>query len=496
MTELTPSLSEFKRLSKKFNVVPVTREIPADTETPVSCFLKNGDKAYSYLLESVEGGEKLARFSFIGGKPALVFKSKGKRITLESASGKTKTFDTQLDPLAELEKILSQYHQAPMADLPPFSGGAVGYLSYDTVRFYEKIPDKNKDVQQIPDSLFIFTDTLFVFDHIRQTIKVVSNAMIQKGDKPEVVYRRATQKIDEQIRALRGSALPKPIPTRSAKIKMSSNFSKKSFGSIVKKAQAYIRKGDIFQVVLSQAFSTDIHNDAFHIYRSLRSVNPSPYMFYINGGDFQLVGSSPEVHVRCENGKAMLRPIAGTRPRGTSTTQDKKFESDLLADTKERAEHLMLVDLGRNDLGRVCAYKSVKVPEFMTIERYSHVMHIVSLVEGQLRKGQTAFDLLRATFPAGTVSGAPKVRAMEIIDELENQKRGFYSGVVGYFGYSGNLDSCITIRTILVKNKRAYVQAGAGIVTDSKPAMEYQETVNKAKALVRAIELSHKEVFI
>lgn len=476
--------------------MPVYREILADFETPVSCFLKNGDKPYSYLLESVEGGEKLARYSFIGGRPALVFKSKGRRITLEDASGKTRSFATDADPLAELEKILSQHRQAPIQGLPPFSGGAVGYMSYDSVRFFEKIPDKNKDVQQIPDSLFIFTDTLIVFDHISQTIKVVSNAVIKKGQKAEAVYREAVHKIDAQVRLLRNTTLPKSGKTRSYAIQMKSNFTKPGFEAIVKKAQKYIHKGDIFQVVLSQAFSTDIKTDAFHIYRSLRSVNPSPYMFYINGGDFQLVGSSPEVHVRCESGKAMLRPIAGTRKRGTSPSEDKKLEADLLADAKERAEHLMLVDLGRNDLGRVCAYSSVRVPEFMTIERYSHVMHIVSLVEGQLRKGQTPFDLLRATFPAGTVSGAPKVRAMEIIDELENQKRGFYSGVVGYFGYSGNLDSCITIRTILVKKGRAYVQAGAGIVLDSKPAMEYQETVNKAKALVRAIELSHKEVFI
>ena len=497
MSEIFPDKKTFLKLAGKYNVVPVSREISADLETPVSCFLKVGDRPYSYLLESVEGGQNLARYTFIGASPSLVFQSKGRQITIESPGKAKKTFKAAKDPLTELEKLLKGYQQAPVGDLPPFCGGAVGYLGYDTVRFFEKIPDKNPDAQRIPESLFIFTDILFVFDHIHRKLKVVCNVFLDKGDPPEEAYERAVEKIDREIRRLRSIAPgPGTAPKRTAAYsqKIRSNFSPASFRKAVLKAKQYIKAGDIFQVVLSQAFRTPLTAQPFDVYRSLRSVNPSPYMFYLNGGDFQLIGSSPEVHVRYEEGKATLRPIAGTRPRGAGEAADRKLEKELLNDKKECAEHLMLVDLGRNDLGRVCEYKSVHVPEFMVIERYSHVMHIVSLVEGRLKKGKNAFDLLRATFPAGTVSGAPKVRAMQIIDELENQKRGFYAGVVGYFSFSGNLDSCIAIRTILVKDKTALVQAGAGIVADSDPDKEYFETVNKAKALMKAIEIAEQGV--
>ena len=497
MEQYFPSKAEFAKLAKKGALVPVYREILADLETPVSAYLKLGDRPYSYLLESVEGGEKLARFSVIGLAPQLVFRSTGRRITISEPGRADKTFTTSADPLAELEKLLKRYKQPPMKGLPPFSGGAVGYMGYDTVRFIEKIPDKNKDVHGIPDSVFVFTDSLVVFDHINKKIKVVCNVRVDQFKNASDAYDSAVQKIDDEVRRLRSGLSQmriSPQPEKPVKLKVESNFTKDAFRAIVQKAKHYIKIGDIIQVVLSQKFSVKVHSHPFDIYRALRSINPSPYMFYLNFEGFQLAGSSPEIHVRCENGKAVVRPIAGTRRRGKNTAEDKALEKELLADPKERAEHLMLVDLGRNDLGRVCDFKTVKVPEFMVVERYSHVMHIVSHVEGLLKKGKTLYDLLRATFPAGTVSGAPKVRAMQIIDQLENRKRGFYAGIVGYFSYSGNLDSCIAIRTILIKDGVATVQAGAGIVADSDPSAEYEETVNKAKALVKAIEAAENGV--
>jgi anthranilate synthase component 1 len=496
MESYFPGKKEFLKLAKKGNLIPVSREILADLETPVSAFLKLGGRPYAYLLESAEGGERLSRYSFLASDPALVFKSKGRDITLVS-KGKEKSFRTKHDPLFELEKIMRRYRQPAVAGLPPFSGGAVGFLGYDNVRFIEKIPDKNKDEGGIPDALFVFTESLLVFDHWHKKIQVISNAYLDDFKSPEEAYASAIGKIELEIRRLRslsGQAISsvRPAPARPAPVR--SNFTKRAFEKAVGKAKRYIQKGDIIQVVLSQAFKTKVETSAFDIYRALRSVNPSPYMFYLDCDGFQLVGSSPEIHVRCENRQAVLRPIAGTRPRGQSSREDLKLEKELLQDPKERAEHVMLVDLGRNDLGRVCDYESVKVSEFMTVERYSHVMHIVSHVKGRLRKNKTLYDLLRATFPAGTISGAPKVRAMEIIDELENKRRGFYSGIVGYFSYSGNLDSCIAIRTILVKDGWAAVQAGAGIVADSDPRKEYQETVNKSKALLKAIEIAEKGV--
>lgn len=489
-----PDKKEFIRLARLGNVIPVAREILADLETPVSAYLKLRTGAYDYLLESVEGGETLARYSFIGGEPSRVFKSKGRRIFLKTPGKKEVSFVTSRDPLFELEKILKGFKQAPVSGMPPFSGGAVGYLGYDAVRFIEKIPDKNKSAVDIPDAVFIFTETLIAFDHRDKKIKVICNAFLDDFKNPGAAYESACQKIEQILSRLR--TLPVPLSgveagnKKQQPLQVTSNFSKGAFTKAVQKAKRHIKMGDIIQVVLSQAFRCKITADPFNVYRALRSINPSPYMFTINCSDFDLVGSSPEVHVRCEGRKAELRPIAGTRPRGADRGEDLRFEKELLNDPKEKAEHLMLVDLGRNDLGRVCDYKSVKVTEFMTVERYSHVMHLVSHVEGTLKKGRSLFDLLRATFPAGTISGAPKVRAMQIIDELENQKRGFYSGIVGYFSYSGNLDSCIAIRTLLVKDKTAYVQAGAGIVADSDPKKEYQETVHKAKALIQAVEVA------
>ncbi len=494
MSSVHPSKPEFLRLSKKANLVPVYREILADVDTPVSSFLKLGDLPYSYLLESVEGGEKIARYSFIGVSPSLIFKTKGKKVSIIETGKGEHTFETSHDLLFELEKILKHYHQAKVKGLPPFSGGAVGYMGYDTVRFFETIPNKNKDAMDLPESLFVFADTVFVFDHLNKNIKVVTNVRIDRFPNAEKAYDYALQTIEDAVKRLRSLPVTRYGSNDASKgpLKIESNFTKAAFEKAVQKAKQYIKKGDIFQLVLSQAFKTKITKTPFQIYRALRSINPSPYMFYLNMKDFHLVGASPEVHVRYEDGQAILRPIAGTRRRGESEAQDKRLEKELLSDPKECAEHLMLVDLGRNDLGRVCDFKSVKVTDFMVIERYSHVMHIVSNVIGKLSKGKTLFDLLRATFPAGTVSGAPKVRAMEIIDELENQRRGVYAGVVGYFSYSGNLDSCIAIRTIVVKNDMAVVQAGAGIVADSVPANEFDETVNKARALMKALEYAER----
>lgn len=485
-----PNKEEFTKLSKKGNLIPVYREILADFQTPLSCYARIDKSNYSFLLESVEGGERLARYSFLGGFPSLVFSSKADKIIL--TEGKVRKTFTTNDPIQELKKILSQYKFVRVDGLPRFSGGLVGFFGYDMVRFMEDLPDKNPDDLKVPDSVFMLTDMLLIFDHVDHKIKVVSNVHVKAN--PLKSYDEAITKIEKIINELK-SVPSKKIATvnkRAAGLRLKSNFTEEGFEKIVKKAKEYIKKGDIIQVVLSQRFEARIESSPFQIYRALRSINPSPYMYYLKLNDFSLVGSSPEIMVRCEDGVVELRPIAGTRPRGASEEEDSSLLKELLADPKERAEHIMLVDLGRNDIGRVCSYKSVKVSELMTIEKYSHVMHIVSDVSGRLKDNKDVFDVIRATFPAGTVSGAPKVRAMEIIDELENVRRGTYAGSVGYFSFSGNLDSCITIRTILIKDNVAYIQAGAGIVADSDPKREYQETVNKAKALVRAIEMAEE----
>lgn len=486
-----PDKEEFIKLAKRGNLVPVYREILADFETPLSAFTKIDRGSHSFLLESVEGGESLARYSFLGSAPSLVFSSKGRRITLTEGRI-SKNFITKDDPIEELRRILNGFKFVKVKGLPRFSGGLVGFLGYDMVRFLEDMPDKNSDDLKLPDSVFMLTDTLLIFDHVDHKIKVVSNVHI-KGD-PSKSYDEAVKKIEGIIKHLK-TPLPKTGPgflKRKRPLKLKSNFTKREYEGIVKKAKGYVKRGDIIQAVLSQRLQAPIESHPFEIYRALRSINPSPYMYYLKLGDFSLVGSSPEIMVRCEDGFIELRPIAGTRPRGASQGEDERLARDLLNDPKERAEHIMLVDLGRNDVGRVSEYKSVKVSELMTIEKYSHVMHIVSDVTGRLKKDCDTFDLIRATFPAGTVTGAPKVRAMEIIDELENIRRGPYAGSVGYFSFSGNLDSCITIRTILIKDGLAYIQAGAGIVADSKPEREYEETMNKAKALLRAIEMAER----
>ena len=486
-----PSKPEFIKLAKKANVVPVYKEILADTLTPVSAFQKIANGC-SYLLESVEGQEKIARFSFIGIEPSVIFKSKGNLIEL-TRFGKAKKYSAP-DPLFEIQKIMNDFKAAEIKGLPRFSGGLVGYMGYDMVRFFEKLPDKNPDTLLIPDSVFMMADSLVIFDHSTHKVKIVVNSYLAQGSrlKAQEGYKRAIKKIDQIIVKLNRPEKHAKRKTKTKKHKVDSNFTKKEFEGLVKKAKEYIRAGDIIQVVPSQRFHTKLNCEAFDVYRALRSLNPSPYMYYLNFNGLKIAGSSPELLVRCENGIVETRPIAGTRPRGKSEEEDKKLEKELLADVKERAEHVMLVDLGRNDIGRVCKPGSVQVTDFMFIERYSHVMHIVSNCRGVLDKGRNAFDVLRACFPAGTVSGAPKVRAMEIIDELENTKRGYYAGAVGYFSFSGNMDTCITIRTMLVIGKDAFVQAGGGIVADSVPEKEYQETVNKAKAMIKAIEIAEE----
>ncbi|MCM8770551.1 MAG: anthranilate synthase component I [Candidatus Omnitrophica bacterium] len=477
-----PSEKEFIKLAKKGNVIPVYREILADTETPVSAYLKMRDD-YSYLLESVEGQEKIARYSFLGGSPSLIFKSKGKAVWINNHR-----FLTQKDPLDEIKKIMSQYKFVAMKELPRFCGGLVGYIGYDMIRFFEKIPDKNRDDLGLADSIFILTDTLIIFDHVNHKIRIISNAILSEKENPRIAYQRATKRIEAVYKKLKRPLSYKDVEFKKAKdLNPVSNVSRHQFIEMVNKAKRYIRAGDIIQVVLSQRFKAHIKNDTFAIYRRLRSLNPSPYMFYLKFKDLSLIGSSPEMLLRCENGIIKTRPIAGTRRRGKDEIEDLKLEKELLNDKKECAEHIMLVDLGRNDLGRVSRYGKVNVSDFMTVERYSHVMHIVSEVSGRLSPRKDMYDALRAAFPAGTVTGSPKIRAMEIIDELENIRRGPYAGCVGYISFSGNLDTAITIRTIIVKGRTAYIQAGAGIVADSKPEREYRETINKAKAQLEAL---------
>lgn len=485
-----PSYEDFCKKAKKGNLVPVYKEILADLETPVSAFLKIDDGKYSYLLESVEGGEKWGRYSFLGTSPFLIIRAKDKRIEVIK-NGKKSISDTDENPLLLLKRLLKEYKPVSIDGLPPFFGGAVGYLAYDMIRHFEDISLKKRGSLELPDIIFMFTDTLLIFDNIRQRIKVVSNALVkEKGTKK--AYNDAKAKIDGIIEKLKRRTADKGQRNIKKDIRLSSNYTKKGFEKAVEKSKEYIKAGDIFQVVLSQRFNTGLKSEPFNVYRALRAVNPSPYMFFLRLNDFSMAGSSPEVLVRCEDSEVTLRPIAGTRKRGKTAEEDKALEKELLADPKERAEHIMLVDLGRNDVGRVSEMGSVNVDELMVIEKYSHVMHIVSNIKGRLKKGMDAFDVIMACFPAGTVSGAPKIRAMQIIDELEPTMRGPYAGAVGYFSFSNNMDTCINIRSVIMKDKTAYIQAGAGIVADSVPSNEYQETVNKAKAMVRAIEMAEE----
>lgn len=481
------------------NLIPVYREICADLDTPVSAFRKI-DSGKSFLLESVEGGEKIARYSFLGSDPVTVILGHKGEVKIQERSRPGTVISTP-NPLAVLKELMSRFHPVPVPGLPRFSGGAVGYISYDYVRSLEPIPDENPDDLNLPEMAFFLVDTLLIFDHLAHTIKIVSNAFIE--DSADRAYDQAVERIDhlyERMKMpvassqildgdimLRRRASSPAADFIQSQSKISSNFTPAGFEECVMKAKEYIAAGDAIQVVLSQRLSTEISSNPFDLYRALRLVNPSPYMYYLHYDDTSIVGASPELLVRVVDGVIEERPIAGTRKRGATEEEDRFLAEDLLADPKERAEHIMLVDLGRNDVGRVCRPGTVQVTELMVIEKYSHVMHIVSNVKGILQDDKDCFDALSACFPAGTVSGAPKVRAMQIIEELEPVRRGPYAGAVGYFGFSGNMDTCITIRTIVIKGKTAYIQAGAGIVADSDPRLEYQETLNKAMALIEAI---------
>ncbi len=492
------SKEEFLRLSSKGNLIPVFKEILGDLETPVSAYMKlSKTSKYSFLLESVEGGEKFARFSFIARDPKLIVRSKANQAQiLQLINGMLKREDKPFDgsPLTIIRDLMKKYKAVDLPQLPRFFGGMVGYLSYDCVRFFERLSDNSKDDLKLDDMVLMQANDLVIFDHRHRTIKIVSCVFIDPKDSQAVKIK----KYNDALSIIEGliKDLSKALPVQSSKnsshqVHVKSNYTQAQYGAMVKTAKKHILAGDIIQVVLSQRFSVDINVPSLQIYRALRALNPSPYMFYLNLDGVQLVGASPELLVRCENGLVETRPIAGTRPRGQNEAEDEKLQKELLADPKEKAEHVMLVDLGRNDLGRVCQKGTVKLSEFMNIEKYSHVMHIVSNVQGQIADGKDALDVLEASFPAGTVSGAPKIRAMEIIEDLEGLKRGPYAGAVGYYSYSKNLDMCITIRTIVVHGRKAYVQAGAGIVADSDPVKEYVETVNKAKAQIKAIELAH-----
>jgi anthranilate synthase component I len=474
-----PTLDEVKKISNEGNLVPIYREIMADMETPVSAFLKINQEGNSFLLESVEGGQRLARYSFIGTSPFKIVKV--------SSNDKT-------DPLSLIAAEFNKYTIVTVDGLPRFSGGAVGYLAYEAVKRFEELPSPDSDTLNVPESVFMFVDTMMVFDHIKHTIKVLSHVRLN-GD-TESQYAAAVEKIDHLIGKLELPIQNTPQSNRNnASIfnsEIKSNFSKEDFIKCVQKIKDYITAGEAIQVVLSQRFSINTEAAPFDVYRALRSINPSPYMFYLDFNDFQIVGASPEILVRVEDGMVMTRPLAGTRWRGKTPEEDIRLEQELRGDIKERAEHIMLVDLGRNDIGKVSEPGSVKVSDLMQIERYSHVMHLVTHVQGKLQKGMTSFDALRACFPAGTVSGAPKIRAMEIIAEVEPDKRGPYAGAVGYFSFSGNMDMAIAIRTMVMKKGIAYIQAGCGVVYDSIPEHEYEESINKAQALLKAMEQAAK----
>ncbi len=480
-----PGCDEYLKLSETYNLIPVYAEMVVDMETTVSIFKKVCHEDYTYMLESVEGGENLARYSFIGLEPMVNYRYENGTGIINKIGGQVEVPGGPLDIL----RIIMDRYRAPKIDgLPRFYGGAVGYFGYDVVRHMEDLPVNTPNDPDLPDCHFVITRLVLVFDHVRHKVKIVCNT--QPDAAPADAYKDAVDRIRDLQNIIKAPA--KSGRSQSIRCKCSeidANMSKQEFMNHVAKAREYIRAGDIFQVVLSQRLKTPLRSDPFDIYRALRTINPAPYMYYLNFGGTVIIGSSPEMLVRVEDDLVQTCPIAGTRPRGRTPEEDDALEAELLADEKEKAEHIMLVDLGRNDLGKVCDYGSINMNGFMEVQRYSHVMHIVSTVTGRLLPGKTVFDALEACFPAGTVSGAPKIRAMEIIEELEPVRRGVYSGAIGYFGFTGNMDTCITIRTILVHNGMTYVQAGAGIVADSDPEREYQETLNKAMALLETLTL-------
>src|SRR6266542_2634693 len=500
----SPSLEEFQQLAAQGNLIPVTRRLLADFETPLSAYRKIRGQGESFLFESVEGGEHLGRYSFVGCNPRAVIRQQVARLEVLENGKVTARFATPRqahpdgaagvkDGLEVVEQVLQKFRPVSVPGLPRFTGGAVGFIGYEFIHDVEPVvPRPLQDELQTPTMVFLIADELLIFDHVAQTILVLVNAVLDEAETPAEAYENAMGEIERLVTLLQQPTehLPVTVPHDVPGVPFESNVTKETFFANVRKAKEYIKAGDIIQVVGSQRFSTPVKARPLDIYRAARSINPSPYMFLLELEGLALVGASPEIHVRCENGQVEIRPIAGTRPRGKTPAEDLANEKELLADPKERAEHVMLVDLARNDLGRVCDFGSVRVKDLMVIERYSHVMHIVSEIEGHLSAGKTPYDLMRATFPAGTLSGAPKIRAMQIISELEQTTRGPYGGCVGYFSFNGNLDCCITIRTALLKDGKAYVQAGGGWVNDSTPEAEFQETVNKSKAMLKAVALA------
>ena len=480
---------EFRSYTKEGNLIPLYREILADHDTPVSAFAKIDHGPSAYLLESIQGGEKWARYSFLGsGATTVLLEDRGDLLLREGR--RTTRIPGRGAPLERLREFMETYRPVTVPGLPRFVGGVVGYIGYDVVKTFETIASRPKDRLNVPDFALLLTETLLIFDNVTQKIKVVANAHVKGSSDQDIrrAYQIAIDSIEKMIARLRRPLRPSKPKRRRSPLRFTPNMSKADFEKMVEMAKEYIRAGDIFQCVLSQRWETNLQAPPFQLYRALRVVNPSPYMYYLRVAGVELIGSSPEILVRCEDGLISVRPIAGTRRRGTTPEEDLQLERRLLADAKERAEHIMLVDLGRNDVGRVAKPGSVQVESLMTVERYSHVMHIVSNVTGTLAPSKTVYDVLKACFPAGTVSGAPKIRAMEIIEELEPTKRGPYAGAVGYISFSGNMDMCINIRTVVVFRHRAFIQAGAGIVADSSPEHEYEETCNKARAMMRALE--------
>lgn len=499
-----PSFEEFAQLAATHTVVPVYRQLVADTLTPVSAFARIRGGGRSFLFESVVGGERVGRYSFLGSGPFKLFESYG--LSVRTRVGDEPWTETEHpDPLKALEDEVAHYRAPHLVGLPRFCGGAVGLAGYDTVRYVERLPNAPPDDRQIPDLSFAFYDRMVIFDHITKTVLVVANALLSPGSDLKEAYEGACRKADELVERLKHGPDDLPVtdidPTAGktprdlgVPARYHSNFTREAFEAGVRKAKEYILAGDIFQVVFSQRFRTETTAQPFDIYRALRVINPSPFMFFLEAGDVTLVGASPEIMCRVENGEMTVRPLAGTRRRGANPEEDRALAEELVNDPKERAEHIMLVDLGRNDVGRVAELGSVRISDLLTVERYSHVMHLSSTVTGRLAPGKTAFDAMRSALPAGTLSGAPKIRAMEIIDELEPHRRGPYGGAVGYVDFSGNTDTCIALRTMVIRGTTADVQAGAGLVADSDPASEYQETVNKAMSLLRALEVAEQQL--
>lgn len=494
MIEIYPkNYDEFKELSQKTNVIPVYASFLSDFETPVSAFLKISKGSYNFLLESAEQEEKTGRYSFIGSYPEIVIKGGEDKVEIINyLTGERKEVEIKLS-LKIIEDFLKKYRTERIPQLPSFTGGFVGFISYDYVRKIEKLPDLTSPSYENSDFIFFFPKKIIIFDHFKRKMFFLTNVFIEKGDSLKKKYKEGMETINDFINEFqKSSILPQTEDFKENYEDFKSNFKKKEFLESVKRVKKYIFEGDIIQAVISQRWEKKIDVSPFKIYRALRSINPSPYMFYLEMGDLKMIGSSPEILVKLEKGIATVRPIAGTRPRGKNEKEERKLEEELINDEKEKAEHIMLVDLGRNDLGRVCYPGTVRVSELMKIEKYSHVMHLVSNVEGKLKKNKSAIDLIHSTFPAGTVTGAPKIRAMEIIEEIEPTKRGPYAGAVGYFSLQNSIDFCITIRTFVIKNKKIYIQTGAGIVADSVPEREFMETKNKAKGLFEAYNLSKR----